>query len=87
MNNQIEEATFELPQMMEKLFELKTELKKKREAYRKSVRHLNESISALENLISDEVKKQRKTVIHGGIKAEYQENVVIHMKKENTDDK
>lgn len=86
MNKQIEEATFELPEMMERYLALRSELKQKREAYRKSVRNLNESIGSLENIIKNEVLKQKKTVIHGGVKAEYQETVVIHIKKGQKDD-
>ena len=70
---------------LELLYEMKTELRTKRNAFRNSVKDLRKSIESLENIIKDEVLKGKETITVGNIRAEYMPTVVIKIKppKEN----
>ena len=72
----------ELQEMMLELAEKKLEYKQDRKEFDEKHKHLKESIKSLENLIIDEVKKRKETVIVGNIKAEFVPTVKIMMKKE-----
>lgn len=71
---------------LELLYQLKTELKGKRKAYRESVKGLKHSIEDLEQKVTEQILKTGKTVTVGGIKAEYVPTVVFRMKKENSNE-
>lgn len=68
------------------LAEMKADLKERLNAYKKSTKHLRESIRTLEEIVSDEVLKLGKTVTVGNIRAEYVPTVKIKMKKEKNND-
>lgn len=74
-----------LENLLTQLAEMKTELRDRTKAYKDQTKHLRESIKAMENIVSDEVKKLGKTVTVGNIRAEYVSTVVIKMKKEQND--
>ena len=74
-----------LEDRLTQLAEMKTELRDKTKAFKESTKHLRESIKAMENIVSDEVKKLGKTVTVGNIRAEYVPTVKIKLKKEKND--
>lgn len=71
---------------LEQLLEMKLEYKAAKEAFDNKYKSLKESMKSLENIITDEVLKTKKTVVVGNIKAEYVPSVVIKVKKECNND-
>ena len=64
------------------LFDLKSELKKRRKVYNDSVKGLKASIYSLEQKITEQVLSEGHTVQVGMIRAEYKPTVVIKIKRE-----
>lgn len=75
-----------LEKKLEDLSLMRAELKAKKLEFRNNTKHLRECIKGLEVLITDEVLKLGKTVTVGNIRAEYVPQVVIKMKKEESND-
>lgn len=69
--------------MMVKLAELKTEYRANKKEFERKNKNLLDSIKSLENIITDEVLKQKQTIIVGNLKAEYVPTVRIRLKKVN----
>ena len=66
-----------------KLYEMKSEYKSKQKEFKEKNKHLLESIKSLENIITDEVIRMKRTVKVDGIRAEYKPQVFFKMKKEH----
>lgn len=75
-----------LEDRMAKLYEMKTEYRAKQKAFKDANKHLLESIRSLENIITAEVIKLKRTVKVDGIRAEYKPVVVIKIKKEQNNE-
>lgn len=67
---------------LERLAEIKAELKDEKQKFMDKTRHLRESAKSLENIITEEVKKLHHTVSVGNIRAEYKPQVIFKMKRE-----
>ena len=72
----------ELQEMMENLYAMKTEYRQKRKAFDASVKTLKDNIKAYENLITQEVIRNKETITVGNIRAEYKPTVIIKIRKE-----
>lgn len=68
------------------LAEVKAEIKKHYAEYERKTKELREIKKSLENIITEEVKRMKKTVSVGNIRAEYIPQVQIRMKKEKNDE-
>lgn len=68
-----------------KLSEINTELKREKKQYLDKTKHLRDIKKSLETIITEEVKKLKKSVTVGNIRAEYVPQVQFRMKKEVND--
>ena len=71
---------------MERLFQIKKELKAESKKYKAKVQPLRDEAKILEADITNQVLKEGKTIVIGGVKAEYVPTVVIKIKKENEEE-
>ena len=76
----VEEETVEV--RLAQLCEMKLEYRAAKKAFDNKYKNLRESIKSLENIITDEVIKAKRTVVVGDIKAEYIPTVSFKLKKE-----
>ena len=80
----VEEETVEV--RLAQLCEMRLEYRAAKKAFDNKYKNLRESIKSLENIITDEVLKAKRTVVVGDIKAEYVPTVVFKLKKEKDSD-
>lgn len=73
----------ELNEMLQSLYEMKTEYRQRQREFRDSVKHLKDSIESMENVVREEVVKLGRTVTYGEIRAEYKPTVLIKIKRGN----
>lgn len=71
--------------MMENLYAMKTEYRQKKKAFDEKNKTLKDSIKAYENLITNEVLRNKETVTVGNMRAEYKPTVIFRMKKDKED--
>ena len=76
----VEEETVEV--RLAQLCEMKLEYRAAKKAFDNKYKNLRDSIKSLENIITDEVIKAKRTVVVGDIKAEYIPTVSFKLKKE-----
>lgn len=71
---------------LRQLCEMKLEYRAAKREFNFKYKHLRESIKSLENIITDEVIKSKRTIVVDGIKAEFIPTVSFKLKKEETND-